>query len=55
MGVLRAIPLEDELGDVIEKAMRCVGLTAEELGAAAGVPTARILDAIDYRPEFSSG
>jgi glyoxylase-like metal-dependent hydrolase (beta-lactamase superfamily II) len=49
---LQSIPLEDELGDVLDKAMSCAGLTVEALGARAGVPPARIHDAIDYRPEL---
>jgi glyoxylase-like metal-dependent hydrolase (beta-lactamase superfamily II) len=48
-----AIPLEDELGDVIEKAMRRAGLHEEALAARARVPLAKILDAIDYRPDFA--
>ena len=48
------VPLEDELGDVLEKAMRHAGLTEEALAARAGVPPAKILDAIDYRPDLSS-
>ena len=46
------IPLEDELGDVLEKAMNCAGLTPETLSERAGVPVGAILDAIDYRPEL---
>jgi hydroxyacylglutathione hydrolase len=46
------VPLEDELGDVLEKAMSCAGLTPETLAAASGVPVSGILDAIDYRPEL---
>jgi len=46
------IPLEDELGDVLEKAMNCAGLTPEALAEKSGVPVAGILDAIDYRPEL---
>jgi glyoxylase-like metal-dependent hydrolase (beta-lactamase superfamily II) len=46
------IPLEDELGDVLEKAMTCAGLTPETLAAKAGVPASLIFDAIDYRPEL---
>jgi glyoxylase-like metal-dependent hydrolase (beta-lactamase superfamily II) len=49
------IPLEDELGDVLEKAMSCAGLTPEALSEKSGVPVASILDAIDYRPEFGPG
>lgn len=47
------LPLEDELGDVIEKAMRRAGLSDEELSARADVALAKILDAIDYRPDLS--
>jgi len=46
------IPLEDELGDVLEKAMSCAGLTPETLSGKSGVPVARIRDAVDYRPEL---
>ena len=48
------MPLEDELGDVLEKAMRQAGLPEEALAALTGVPTAKIHDAIDYRPDLSS-
>lgn len=47
------IPLEDELGDVLDKAMTCAGLTSEALAAASGVPASRIMDAVDYRPELT--
>ena len=43
-------PLEDELGDVLEKAMRRAGLGEVELGIRARVEPGKILDAIDYRP-----
>jgi glyoxylase-like metal-dependent hydrolase (beta-lactamase superfamily II) len=46
------VPLEDELGDVLEKAMSCAGLTPETLSAKSGVTAAAILDAIDYRPDL---
>jgi len=46
------IPLEDELGDVLEKAMACARLTPETLSAKSGVPVSAIRDAIDYRPEL---
>jgi glyoxylase-like metal-dependent hydrolase (beta-lactamase superfamily II) len=49
------IPLEDELGDVLEKAMSCAGLTPETLSEKSGVPVPSILDAIDYRPELGPG
>ncbi len=46
------IPLEDELGDVLEKAMSCAGLTPEGLSERSGIPLGQILDAVDYRPEL---
>jgi hydroxyacylglutathione hydrolase len=46
--------LEDELGDVLEKAARQAGLTYEQIAAAADVDVARIQDAIDYRPDLSA-
>jgi hydroxyacylglutathione hydrolase len=46
------IPLEDELGDVLEKAMTCAGLSPENLSEKSGVPVSSILDAVDYRPEL---
>jgi glyoxylase-like metal-dependent hydrolase (beta-lactamase superfamily II) len=49
------IPLEDELGDVLEKAMSCAGLTPETLSERSGVPVSSIRDAIDYRPELGPG
>lgn len=45
--------LEDELGDVLEKAARQAGLTYEKVAAAADVDLARIQDAIDYRPDLT--
>jgi len=48
----RRLELEDELGDVLEKAMNCAGLTPETLSGRSGVAVSRILDAIDYRPEL---
>lgn len=48
-----ALPLEDELGDVLEKAMQRVGLTENALAARAGVALGKILDAIDYRSDLS--
>jgi hydroxyacylglutathione hydrolase len=46
------IPLEDELGDVLEKAMTCAGLSVEALSERARVPVSKIRDAVDYRPEL---
>jgi glyoxylase-like metal-dependent hydrolase (beta-lactamase superfamily II) len=45
--------LEDELGDVLEKAMRRAGLTEEVLGGRADVAPGRIRDAVDYRSELT--
>jgi hydroxyacylglutathione hydrolase len=47
------LPLEDELGDVLEKALRRARLTHEALAARAGVPLGKILDAIDYRSDLT--
>jgi hydroxyacylglutathione hydrolase len=46
------LELEDELGDVLEKAMRRAGLTAEVVADRAGVSFAKIRDAVDYRPDL---
>jgi hydroxyacylglutathione hydrolase len=45
--------LEDELGDVLEKAARNVPLTVEGLAAASGIELSRLKDAIDYRPDLT--
>ncbi|HQY04478.1 MAG TPA: MBL fold metallo-hydrolase [Lacunisphaera sp.] len=45
--------LEDELGDVLEKAARNVPLSIEGLALAAGVDSGRLQDALDYRPELT--
>ncbi len=49
-----SVPLEDELGDVLDKAMRGAGLTDESLAERSGVRAGRILDAIDYRSELTT-
>lgn len=46
-------PLEDELGDILEKAIARAGISREELARRSGVAPARILDAIDYRPDLT--
>lgn len=46
-------PLEDEVGDVLEKAMHRARLTDESLAARSGVRAGRILDAIDYRSDLT--
>ncbi|HVU36137.1 MAG TPA: MBL fold metallo-hydrolase [Opitutaceae bacterium] len=49
------LPLEDELGDILDKAMRRAGLTDEELAERASVSHGKILDAIDYRSDLDCG
>jgi hydroxyacylglutathione hydrolase len=47
-------PLEDELGDVLEKAMKVSGLREDQLAARTGIDVNRIKDALLYRYDFSS-
>jgi hydroxyacylglutathione hydrolase len=47
------LPLEDEIGDVLEKGMQQAGVAKHELAEQAGVPVARIGDALDYRSELT--
>lgn len=51
--MLKSVPLEDELGDVLEKAMRRAGLTVPALSAKSGVAASAINDAINYRSELT--
>ncbi len=44
-----ALPLEDELGDVLDKALHCAGLTDEQLAQRAGVAVDAIQNIEDYR------
>lgn len=46
-------PLEDELGDVLEKAARHAQLSTEQLAVKSQVELSRIQDALDYRPELT--
>ncbi len=48
------LSLEDELGDVLDKAMHRAGFTDESLAERTGVAAGRILDAIDYRSELTT-
>ena len=52
--VIERAPLEDELGDVLDKALLRAGLTAEELAERAEVEAGRIRDVIDYQGSFSA-
>ncbi len=51
--VIEPSPLEDELGDVLEKALCQADLTPEALARRADVAEERIRDAIDYRYDFT--
>ncbi len=46
--------LEDELGDVLEKAARNVPLSLESLAAATHIDPGRLKDAFDYRPDLTA-
>jgi hydroxyacylglutathione hydrolase len=48
----QTVELEDELGDVLEKAMGQAGLNEATLATRAGVAAGKIRDAIDYRPDL---
>ena len=48
------VPLEDEVGDVLEKAMRWAELSTEQIAEATDISPTRILDAIDYRSDLNS-
>ncbi|MBI5381560.1 MAG: MBL fold metallo-hydrolase [Opitutae bacterium] len=53
MTVPPSIPLEDELGDVLDKALCQTGLTETEAAARAEVEVSRLRDALDWRSELS--
>lgn len=48
------LPLEDELGDVLEKALHFAALTPEQAATAAHVPEGKLRDALDDRSELSA-
>ena len=52
--VIEQAPLEDELGDILEKALGHCALTPEALAQHTGVDAERIRDAIDYRYDFTA-
>jgi len=52
--VIEYAPLEDELGDVLDKAMRHSGMSEHVLAERASVSTDKILDAIDYRYDLTA-
>lgn len=49
----RALALEDELGDVLEKAARHLGVDWPKIAAEAGVDATRVQDALDYRSDLT--
>ncbi len=51
--VIERVPLEDELGDVLDKALRNVGLSENALAEQVGIEVGRLRDAIDYRYDLS--
>ncbi|AWI09112.1 MBL fold metallo-hydrolase [Ereboglobus luteus] len=53
--VIEYAPLEDELGDVLDKAMRHACCTEQALAEHSGVSAEKIHDAIDYRYELTAG
>lgn len=51
--VIERTPLEDELGDVLDKAIRHAGLPEAVVASRAGVAESRVRDAIDYRSDLT--
>lgn len=45
--------LEDELGDVLEKAVRNAGISRDEVARHCGIEPGRLQDALDYRSELA--
>lgn len=52
--VIERAPLEDELGDVLEKAIRGCGLAETDVAERAGIPVDRLRSAIDYCERLES-
>lgn len=47
------VPLEDELGDVLEKAIRTRALTLESISERVNIVEGRLRDALDYRSDLT--
>lgn len=47
------VPLEDELGDVLEKAIRGCKLSLDDVAREAGISQDKLRDAMDYRNELT--
>lgn len=52
--VIERAPLEDELGDVLDKAMRGCGLEESDVATRAGIPVERLRSVIDYCEKLST-
>jgi hydroxyacylglutathione hydrolase len=52
--VIERAPLEDELGDVLDKAITCAGLTCGQVAAQAQVSAEILQNVIDYCGTFSA-
>ena len=52
--VIERAPLEDELGDVLDKAITCAGLTCNEVASLAQVSGEMLQNVIDYCGTFSA-
>jgi len=52
--VIEHAPMEDELGDVLDKAMHHAGLNEQALATLARVEPGKIRDAIDYRYDLTA-
>ncbi len=53
--IIERAPLEDELGDVLDKALRHGGLSEAVVSEQAGIALGRLQDAIDYRYDLEPG
>lgn len=51
--VIEFAPLEDELGDVLEKAIQLAGLNEAGVAEQAGISAERLREAIDYRYDLT--
>lgn len=47
-------PIEDEIGDVLEKAIRCRCCSIADVARTTGICRQRLQDAVDYRSDLSS-
>lgn len=52
--MMQSPPLEDELGDVLDKALKLAGMREDVLASRTGIDVNRIKDALDYRYDLDS-